>query len=501
MNKRPIKRRQFIITTSLAVAGASLPISGLFSHQTNTKPPNIIFILADDLGYGDLGCYGQQKIRTPNIDRLAAEGMRFTQHYSGSPVCAPSRCALMTGLHTGHAYIRGNDEMNERGDVWHDPRIEGQRPLLPNTETIGRLMQRAGYVTAAIGKWGLGGPDDCGRPNQQGFDFWFGYLCQRQAHNYYPTHLWRNHQKEILQGNEYFSPHQALPQDNDPSDPASYRRYSGRLYSQDLLVQEALSFIQANHDKPFFLYLPLTVPHLALQVPDEALAEYEGKFPEIPYQGEQGYLPNRRPRATYAAMITRMDAEIGRILDLLKTLQLDEQTLIIFSSDNGAAWPHGGADPEFFHSTGGFRNYKGSVYEGGLRVPMIARWKGKIAPGTTSDHISACWDFYPTFAEIIGAPVPAAVDGISLLPTLLGIEQPEHDYLYWEYQGQQAIRMGRWKAVRLALDQPIELYNLVNDPGENCNLADQQPTIIARMKDLLRTARTESELFPLKQNR
>ncbi|MDZ7342352.1 MAG: arylsulfatase [candidate division KSB1 bacterium] len=497
-----MKRRQFIKTTSLAIAGAAFPASSAFFRPAKRKKPNIIFILADDLGYGELGCYGQQKIRTPNIDRMAAEGMRFTQHYSGSPVCAPSRCALMTGQHTGHAYIRGNDEMNERGDVWHDPNIEGQRPLLPGTETIGRLMQRAGYVTAAIGKWGLGGPNDSGHPNQQGFDFWYGYLCQRQAHNYYPAHLWRNSQKEILEGNSYFFPHQPLPTDSDPRDPESYKIYTGRQYSLDLLTQEALSFIQANRDKPFFLYLPFTIPHLALQVPEDALAEYEGKFSETPYLGgsDDGYLPNRTPHATYAAMITRLDREVGKFLDLLKVLQLDENTLIFFSSDNGAAWPHGGADPVFFNSNGGLKNYKGSVYEGGIRVPLIARWKGKIKPGTTSNHISACWDFYPTLAEIIGAKVPADIDGISLLPTLLGKSQKKHDYLYWEYQGQQAIRIGRWKAVRLGPDQPVELYDLESDPGEKNNVANQFPDKVEEMINLLKSARTESELFPLSKS-
>lgn len=457
--------------------------------------------MADDLGYGELGCYGQEKIKTPNIDRLAAEGMKFTQHHSGSPVCAPSRCTLLTGKHTGHAYIRANDEMNERGDVWHDRNIEGQRPLLPNTETIGRMMQRAGYVTGAIGKWGLGGPDDSGHPNKQGFDFWYGYLCQRVAHNYYPMHLWRNAEKDMLEGNDYFYPHQKLPADKNPDDPASYQVYSGKQYSQDLMAKEALNFIKQNKHNPFFLYLPFIVPHASIQVPDDSLAEYEGKFPETPYRGEKGYLPNRTPRAAYAAMITRMDRVVGRIMDLLKELGLDENTLVIFTSDNGTAWGYGGTDPDFFNSSGGLRDFKGSMYEGGIRVPMIARWKGKIKPGTVSDHISAFWDFYPTFADIVDTDVPDDVDGISLLPTLLNKNQKRHDYLYWEYVGKQAIRMGNWKAIKPGIDKEIELYDLEKDMGEKINIADQHPEIVAKIDELLKTARTESELFPLDKSK
>ncbi|MCU0646059.1 MAG: sulfatase-like hydrolase/transferase, partial [bacterium] len=299
--KKPnMNRREFIKTSGIAAASLAISSGNIHCGRLPKEKPNIIFIMADDLGYGELGCYGQEKIKTPNIDRLAAEGMKFTQHYSGSPVCAPSRCTLMTGKHTGHAYIRANDEMNERGNVWHDPNIEGQRPLLPDTETIARMMQRAGYVTGAIGKWGLGGPDDSGHPNQQGFDFWFGYLCQRVAHNYYPTHLWRNAEKDMLEGNDYFYPHQKLTADKDPNDPASYQPYSGKQYSQDLMAKEALNFIEQNKDKPFFLYLPFIVPHASLQVPNDSLEEYAGKFPETPYKGEKGYLPNRIPRAAYA---------------------------------------------------------------------------------------------------------------------------------------------------------------------------------------------------------
>ncbi|NOZ61294.1 MAG: arylsulfatase [Calditrichaeota bacterium] len=365
-------RRTFLKTAGLGSAAAMFsPLDGCQFFEK--RKPNIIFIMADDLGYGELGCYGQEKIRTPNIDRLAAEGMKFTQLYAGSPVCAPSRCTLLTGKHTGHAYIRGNDEMSERGDVWHDPNLEGQRPLLPNTTTIGTLLQEADYKTAAIGKWGLGGPGSTGHPNKQGFDFFYGYLCQRVAHNYYPTHLWRNEEKDILEGNEYFFPHQKFPADADPNDPKAYEKYRGKQYSMDLLTKEALNFIRENHNRPFFLYLPYTVPHLALQVPDDSLQEYLGKFPEKPYLGNRGYLPQRTPHAAYAAMITRMDRDIGKILSLLKKLGLEEDTLIFFTSDNGATFQGiGGADPAFFKSNAPFRGFKQDVYEGGIRVPMIA---------------------------------------------------------------------------------------------------------------------------------
>jgi len=461
------------------------------------RPPNIILIVADDLGYGELGSYGQEKIRTPNIDRLAEEGMRFTQHYSGSPVCAPSRAVLLTGLHTGHAYIRDNDEMSERGDVWHDLSLEGQRPLPANTYTIGTMLQEAGYVTGAIGKWGLGGPASTGEPNRQGFDHWFGYLCQRIAHNYYPPYLWRNTEKHVL-ANEYFFPHQRLPEDADPYDPASYAPYSGTEYAMDLMAEEALAFVADNQDHPFFLYLPFPVPHAALQVPDESLQEYEGAFPETPYRGDQGYLPHPKPRAAYAAMVTRMDREIGRILALLRQLGLEDNTVVFFSSDNGPTF-NGGTDSEFFNSAGPLRGLKTQLYEGGIRVPFIARWPGHIPSGGVSDHVSAFWDFLPTLADLAGTDIPVQVDGLSMQPTLLGqpAGQSQHEYLYWEYQGRQAVRLGDWKGYRRRVDSPIELYDLFADVGEQTDVAAQHPDIVARIAEIMATARTESDLFPL----
>ncbi|MFH1942856.1 MAG: sulfatase-like hydrolase/transferase, partial [bacterium] len=353
-------RRTFLKTTALGTASAFLGSVSCGKRSPSPKP-NIIFVLTDDLGYGEVGCYGQKKIRTPHIDGMAAEGLRFTQHYSGSPVCAPSRCTLLTGKHTGHAYIRDNDEMGERGDVWHDPNLEGQRPLLPDTETIGTMLQRAGYMTACIGKWGLGGPDSTGPPNRQGFDHFYGYLCQRVAHNYYPTHLWRNGEKHILEGNDYFYPHQKLPEGKDPYDRASYAQYAGKQYAPDRMAEEALQFIRNNQAHPFFLYFATTVPHAALQVPDDSLREYEGAFPETPYNGDKGYLPHPTPRAAYAAMVTRMDRDVGRILALLKQLGIDDNTLIFFSSDNGPTF-NGGTDSAFFNSAGPFRGLKTEVY-------------------------------------------------------------------------------------------------------------------------------------------
>jgi arylsulfatase A-like enzyme len=490
-----ISRRDFHKLMGLGAATLTFPVG--MTCQSSFRRPNIVYILTDDLGYGELGCYGQQKIRTPNIDRLAAEGMRFTQHYSGSPVCAPSRCTLLTGKHTGHSYIRDNDEMGERGDVWHDPNLEGQRPLLPSTETVGTMLRREGYITACIGKWGLGGPGSTGHPNKQGFDHYYGYLCQRVAHNYYPTHLWRNEEKHILEGNEYFFPHQRLPEDKDPHDPASYASYSGEQYAPDLMVEEALGFIRSNKDNPFFLYFATPVPHVSLQVPEDSLDEYEGSFPETPYRGEKGYVPHIAPRAAYAAMITRMDRDVGRIMALLEDLGMGENTLVIFSSDNGPTYA-GGVDYDFFESAGPLRGLKGSVFEGGIRVPMIARWPGKVKAGTRTDHTSAFWDVMPTLAEIVGAQTLGNIDGVSFLPTLLGKgNQKKHEYLYWEYFGRpsQAVRMGDWKGIRLDAkedpDGPVELYNLSTDMGEEHNVAAEHPEIVREIESIM-ASRTPS---------
>jgi len=472
--------------------------AGSAPGQVAGAPPNVILILADDLGWGELGSYGQTRIRTPVLDRLAADGMRFTQHYAGSPVCAPSRDVLLTGMHSGHAYIRDNDELPERGDVWGDTTIEGQRPILPDTYTLGRLFQDAGYVTGVIGKWGLGGPGSSGEPNLQGFDHWYGYLCQREAHNYYPTHLWRNGVKDPLEGNAYFKPHQRLPDDANPLDPAEYAGYSGQTYSMDVMAEEALSFIRDHRAQPFFLYIPFPVPHLALQVPDSSVAEYRDEFPETPYAGDRGYLPHPEPRAAYAAMITRMDREIGRILDLLSELGLDERTLVLFTSDNGPSWV-GGVDREFFDSTGGLRGRKAQLREGGIRVPLIAWWPGRAPAAEVSDHVSGFADYMATFAELLEVYPPAATDGVSFLPTITGrsAEQTQAPWLYWEFHGAQAVRFGDWKALRDRAGAPLELYDLASDPSESTNLAATRPELVAEAETILADARTESVLFPL----
>ncbi|MCO5297928.1 MAG: arylsulfatase [Fimbriimonadaceae bacterium] len=454
--------------------------------------PNIVYILADDLGYGDLGCYGQKYIKTPNLDRLAQDGMRFTQHYSGSPVCAPSRCVLLTGKNTGHSAIRDNYEMGG----WERGSREGQLPLPANTPTLARMLKGQGYATAAIGKWGLGGPDTTGEPNRNGFDLFYGYLCQRLAHNYYPEYLWRNRTKDVLD-NPYFSAHQKLQ--GDPNDPASYARYSGNEYAEDKMASEALGFIRANKDRPFFLYAPFPVPHAALQVPEDSLAPYLGVLEDKPYTGDKSYLPHRAPHAAYAAMISRMDRHIGQILALLTELNLERNTLVIFSSDNGATF-NGGTDTPFFKSNGNLRGLKTQLFEGGIRVPMIARWPGRIRPGSTSDLPSAFWDIVPTFADIVGCKPLPDTDGVSLMPTLLGQPgQKRHESLYWEYHsggGWQAVRMGDWKGIRRNAhknpDGPIELFNLATDVSETTDVASEHPEIVRRIASLMKSSRVPS---------
>jgi len=468
------------------------------SDPSTKRPPNIVLIVADDLGYGELGSYGQRLIKTPRLDELAAEGMRFSQHYSGSPVCAPARCTLLTGLHTGHAAIRDNDEMADRGDVWNDPALEGQRPLPEGTVTLGHHLQAAGYATAFVGKWGLGWTASSGDPNAQGFDHFYGYICQREAHNYYPTHLWDDGTSVPLD-NPPFSPHQRLPEGMNPLNAASYEAYSGNDYAPDLMIEDALSFVRAQGDEPFLLTFATPVPHLALQVPDDSLAPYESAFDDQPYEGDAGYLPHRQPRAAYAAMISRMDRDVGRLLDLLDELDLTENTLVLFTSDNGPSWV-GGVDLEYFESSGGLRGRKAQLYEGGLRVPLLARWPGVIPPESTSDHVSAFWDVLPTVLDAAGTHTPAGLDGVSFLPTLRGAssEQLTHEALYWEHaRRHQAVRMGDWKAVRHHPDQALELYDLAADPAEGHDIAAQHPAIVARLETLMAELHRPSQHFPL----
>jgi len=355
--------------------------------------------------------------------------------------------------------------------------IGGQWPLEAGTVTVAGILKDAGYTTGAFGKWGLGLVGTTGDPNKQGFDHFYGYICQRQAHTYYPNHLWRDGKVEWIEANK------------DGKE---------QVYSHDLIAQEALKFIRTNKDRPFFLYVPFTIPHVALQVPEDSLAEYRGKWPDPPYKGDKGYFPHPNPRACYAAMVTRMDKDVGRIMSLLKDLALDDNTLVIFTSDNGPTF-NGGSDSAFFESAKPLRGLKASVYEGGIRVPYIARWPGRIKAAGTNNHISAFWDFLPTCCELIGKDPPRDIDGISMLPTLLGRDQDqrEHEYIYWELRGQQAIRMGKWKALRLKPGRKIELYGLDSDIAESKDLADRHPEVVAKMAEIFRTGRTESEVFPL----
>ena len=448
-----------------------------------TSPPNIILIMADDLGYGDIGVYGQSLFPTPNIDRLAKGGIRFLQHYSGSTVCAPSRSALMTGQHSGHTFIRGN---LERGFTLDN---EGQYPLASEELTIAEVLKEANYRTGAFGKWGLGYPGSEGDPNFQGFDQFYGYNCQRVAHNYYPTHLWNNQKKEKLRGND---------------------GTTTKTYAPELIHQKALSFLEENKESPFFMFYPSVIPHAELVAPMEYMAKYRGLFlPEKKFIRKKGgynvgrYNPQEECHAAFAAMINVLDDQVGEIIDKIHELGIAENTLILFTSDNG---PHleGGADPDYFNSNGPLRGYKRDLYEGGIRVPMIAYWPSKIQPGSTTDHPSAFWDFFPTVTEIAGLNKNwADIDGISFLPTLTGKEQKAHPYLYWEFLkkgGRQAVRMDQWKAVRLNMsnnpDAPIELYRLTDDIGEENNIAEQYPEMIKIMDSLMSNAHEYSEIFP-----
>lgn len=475
-------------------------------------PPNIIYILADDLGYAELGCYGQQKIKTPNLDRFAAEGMRFTQHYSGNAVCAPSRCCLMTGKHPGHAHVRNNRQGKLPDDLarQYGAEFPGQEPIPDDAITIAELLKQKDYATAAIGKWGLGHFGTSGDPNRQGFDLFFGYNCQAHAHSYYTDHLWRNGQKVKLDNDPPVPGHASLAPGADPNDPASYAPFKGKDYAPDRMIDEALDFIRQNKGRPFFLYFPSPLPHVALHIPDKELEPYLGKWEDKPFTRDKGhgYTPHFTPRAAYAAMISRLDKDVGRILALVKELGLDDDTLVLFSSDNGTTHLEKEVDYEFFDSVGPLRGLKGSLYEGGIRVPMIARWPGKIRPGTTADLVSAFWDVMPTIAEITGTNAPENIDGISFAPTLLdrAKDQKTHGFLYWEfaaYGGQQAVRMGHWKGIRqnmLLRKNPdplkIELYDLKDDIGEARDVAADHPDIVAKIAEIMRAARSPSQVFP-----
>ncbi len=466
----------------------SLALIGGCISQKNVKEtgqigrPNIIYILADDLGYGDLSLTGQEKFSTPNIDKLARDGMFFTQHYSGAAICAPSRSALMTGQHTGHTFIRGNKEVKP----------EGQKPLKSSLVTVAELLKSGGYVTGAFGKWGLGFPGSEGDPNHQGFDEFYGYNCQKLAHNFYPYHLWRNQTKEILEGNQ---------------------GKQTETYAPERIHQEALSFLEKNKDNTFFMYYPSVFPHAELIVPEKYLEKFRGKLlPEKSFRGANkgkrykngGYSPQQEAHAAFAAMVYLLDKQVGEIRKKVEELGIAENTIIIFTSDNG---PHkeGGADPKYFNSNGNLRGFKRDFYEGGIRVPMLAYWPKKIKANATSKHISAFWDFLPTVCEIAQVQKPQNTDGISFLPTLLGEKQKSHEYLYWEFPnrgGSQAVRLGDWKGIRLNMtknaEAPIELYNLATDLGEQNDIATENPEIVERISNIMEAAHTYSEEFSFK---
>lgn len=454
-------------------------------EQQEPTLPNIIYIYADDLGIGDIGCYGQQYIKTPNIDRIAEEGIRFTQHYTGAPVSAPARCCLLTGKHSGNAYVRNNLELHDSSAF-----KTGQLPLQDETVTIAELLKGKGYATGAIGKWGLGSIESSGNPNKQGFDFFYGYADQMHAHNHYPSFLWRNGEQEFLENNVP-SVHPKYEKGKEMGVQKEYTKFMGTQYSLDLMTEEAIKFIDTNREKPFFLYIPYVVPHKALQVPGESLEMYEAVFDEEPYDGGNGYTPHPRPLSAYAAMISRMDQRIGDILDYLLESGLDDNTIVMFSSDNGPAGG-GGLDPRFFNSAAGLRGSKGQVYEGGIRVPFVARWPGKIPPGTVTGHISAQYDLMATLAEISGQEI-TDTDGISFLPTLLGknTEQKQHEYLYWEFseRNQYAIRIGDLKGVKSRShwnpDNRWEIYNLTEDEKENKNIAEKHPELIEKLEEII----------------
>lgn len=468
---------------SVTVVASWSVAAGLVASAEASKP-NIIYILADDLGYGDLSFLGQEKFATPNIDKLAEKGMFFTDHYSGSTVCAPSRSALLSGQHTGHTFVRGNKEVQP----------EGQYPIPASIELLPEMLKEAGYVSGIFGKWGLGYPGSEGEPLQKGFDVFYGYNCQRLGHHYYPYHLWDNDQKVILKGNAGTAKGE---------------------YAPVLIHEQTLKFIEDHKDQPFFCYVASIIPHAELVAPEAYMEQFRGRFPEVTaYTGlDEGpelrlgqYQSQAEPRTAFAAMITLLDDQVGEIVAKTEALGIADNTLIIFTSDNGAH-QEGGADPDFFNSNGENRGHKRDLYEGGVHVPMVAYWPGRIEAGSTSDLISAFWDMAPTFTDLAGLDAPANTDGISIVPTLIGQgEQAQHPYLYWEFHergGRIAARMGKWKGVRYDVSKknkkPFELYNLETDPGEQINLANRYPEIVERIEAIFKLAHTPSEVFKFKQ--
>lgn len=456
-----------LVSTLLLVPVACQSENVQDNGKVPMQTPNIVYIMADDLGIGDLGCYGQQQIKTPCIDGLARNGMMFMRHYSGSSISAPSRCTLLTGKHTGHAAIRGNKPVTLADGEKYDT------PLPVKEVTVAKLLKQKNYRTACIGKWGMGGPDSEGHPNRHGFDYFYGYLGQGHAHSYYPPFLFENNEKIMLEK---------------------------KHYSHNLIVEKALDFIDKNAEHPFFLYFSPTIPHAELAVPEENMQQYEGQFQEKPFAGGH-YCAQPKPRAAYAAMVTLLDTNVGQIIELLKRKGVYENTIIIFTSDNGVH-KEGGHDPEYFNSNAGLRGIKRDFYEGGIRTPFIVEWPGMIAPGSRNQHVSAFWDFLPTVCDITGISTPHDIDGISYLPVLKGLEQPEHDYLYYEFyekQGTQAVIQDDWKLISLQVNAPkkthYELYNLKTDPKEQHNVAVLHPDRVEQLKALIKQAHTKNPIF------
>ena len=466
-----------ITRISSLVATLLLPLAMLSGEESK---PNIIYILADDLGYGDLSFLGQKNFETPHIDKLAAKGMFFEQHYSGSTVCAPSRSALLSGQHTGHTFVRGNKEVQP----------EGQFPIPDKLEILPEMLREAGYVSGIFGKWGLGFPGSEGEPLKQGFDVFYGFNCQRLGHHYYPYHLWDNEKKVMLDANV---------------------GEAKGTYAPTLIHDRTLKFIEDNKDGPFFCFVATIIPHAELAAPEEYMERFRGKLPEVKkYKGvdsgprlrEGPYQSQDEPRTAFAAMIALLDDQVGEIVAKTEELGIAENTLIIFTSDNGAH-QEGGADPNFFDSNGQYRGHKRDLYEGGVHVPMIAYWPGQIKEGTTSGLISAFWDMVPTFTDLAGLPEPESTDGISIVPTLVNQgDQTEHPYLYWEFHergGRIAVRMGKWKGVRYDVlkkpNKPMELYDLSKDPSERNNIAKAHPEVVQRITKIMKNARTPSEVY------
>ncbi len=477
----------------------------LFLHLLlhGDRKPNVILILADDLGYKEIGCYGQRKIKTPHLDQLAKDGMRFNRNYSGNAVCAPSRCVLLTGKHPGHAYIRNNGELKP----------EGQRPIPLQELTLAEVFKKEGYVTGAFGKWGLGGPGTEGDPMNQGFDRFYGYNCQRHAHSYYPDYLWSDRQRVALNNLPPVPGHALLANGTEHQDPQSYEVFKGKDYASDRINEQVLKFINDNQDKPFFLYYPTLIPHLALHVPDEELQPYlalQWNDPPFTKAKGYGYTPHFTPRAAYAAMITRMDRYIGKVLTLIESLGLTDDTIVIFTSDNGTTHLKLEVDYDFFDSVGTLRGLKGSLYEGGIRVPLLVKWPGKIKAGTVSKQVTGFEDWMITLHSMIGAKTPILVqhDGHDLTSILTGEAFSERPFLYREfsgYGGQQAVWMGKWKGIRQNMLRKekkhnplkIELYDLSMDEAESLDVAKKYPKIVSKIEFIMKNEHVPSNEFPI----